>query len=299
MRPLRSPLPPGVRRENPTISNAGTDEGTVAAALEFLRLQGQQRWFLYLHMMDVHEYLFDEESALFGSTYSDVYDNSIRWTDGVLEVLLSSFAELGSLESTLVVVTSDHGEAFGERGFEGHARKVYRETTEVPWLVFFPFRLEPGIVVEGRTRNVDVRPTVLDLLGLELPATDGRSQLPQILASARGEPLPGAADPGIAHLDQSWARPELEASPTVAVSEGTLRYVRVQQPSGTIEQLYDASGDPREIRDLAAEQPETLERLGRVAEAYLEQRPDWGASPTREIDELELNHLRALGYAVP
>ena len=81
--------------------------------------------------MDVHEYLYDEESALFGVHYTDVYDNSIRWTDGMMEVLLSSFADLGYLDNTLVVVTSDHGEAFGERGLEGHG--VSSEAT--PWSV--------------------------------------------------------------------------------------------------------------------------------------------------------------------
>jgi arylsulfatase A-like enzyme len=284
MRPMNLPLPPGVRRENPTVSDAATDESSVAAAVEFLRLRGGERWFLYLHLMDVHEYLYDEESALFGLHYSDVYDNSIRWTDGVIEFLLSSLADFGYLDETLVVLTSDHGEAFGERGVEGHARQVYRETTEVPWILSFPFRLEPGVVVETRTANVDVWPTLLELLGLEMPQADGRSRLQEIVASARGEHLPIA---------------EKSPRPTVAVSEGTLRYVRVQHQRGVSEQLYDASGDPRELRNRALEDPETLERLAGVADAYLELRPDWGEAPTREIGELELNHLRALGYAVP
>ncbi len=298
-RPLRTPLPPSVRRENPTISNAGTDESVVGAAVEFLRMRGRERWFLYLHLMDVHEYLYDKESALFGSRYSDVYDNSIRWTDGVMEVLLSSLADLGYFDNTLVVVTSDHGEAFGERGFEGHARYLYRETTEVPFLLFFPFRLEPGIVVETRTSNVDVWPTLLDLLGIEGPAVDGRSRLPEIRAIARGEALPDSGETAIAHLDQRWGRPEKPPQLTVAVSEGTLRYVRVEQPDNLVEQLYDASDDPRELRDRARQDPETLERMAALADAYLELRPDWGEVPTREISELELKHLRALGYAIP
>jgi arylsulfatase A-like enzyme len=298
-RPMGAPLAPGVRRENPTVSDATTDEGTIAAALEFVRLQGHDRWFLYLHLMDVHEYLFDEASALFGSRYSDIYDNSIRWTDGLLEFLFGSLAELGYLEKTLVVLTSDHGEAFGERGFEGHARKVYRETTEIPLLIFFPFRLDPGVVVESRTSNVDVWPTVLDLLGLSLPETDGRSRVPEILASARGEEPAEAEELAIAHLDQTWARPERSPEPTVAIVDGKLRYVRVIQPTGVVEQLYDRNDDPFELRDRARDAPEALARLSAAADDYLAQQPDWGEAPTREIGELELNHLRALGYAVP
>ena len=298
-RPTKIPVPAGIRRENPTLMDGGTDESLAQAAEEFLRLRRRDRWFLYLHMMDVHEYVYDEESALFGVHYSDVYDNSIRWTDGVIEYLLAKLSEFELLDRTLVVVVSDHGEAFGERGFEGHARKVYRETTEVPWLLFFPFRLEPGIVVQGRTRNIDVWPTVLDLVGLELPGADGRSRVPEILAAARGEAAPNPDEPAIAHLDQHWARPGEDPSHTVAVSEGRLRYVRVEQGAQTIEQLYDASTDPAELRDRAGERPEELRRLAELADGFLSEEPDWGDVPTREINNLELNHLRALGYVLP
>jgi arylsulfatase A-like enzyme len=298
-RPNSLPRPAGIRRENPTVSGAGTDESTAASAVEFLRLRRGERWFLYLHLMDVHEYLYDEESALFGVLYSDVYDNSIRWTDGVLEYLLSSLSDLGHLENTLVVVASDHGEAFSERGFEGHARKLYRETTEVPLLIFFPFRLEPGIVVETRTANIDIWPTILELLGLEMPPVDGRSRVAEILAAARGQALPDLEETMIAHLDQAWARPGSDPEPTVAVAEGSLRYVRIEQEQGRVEQLYDSSEDALELHDRSREDPETLARLSEEADAYLDLQPDWGETPTREISELELNHLRALGYAVP
>jgi len=299
-RPGRTLEEPEVMRENPTVSDRTTDEGLVAAASEFLRLRGDQRWFLYLHLMDVHEYVYDEESALFGSRYTDVYDNSIRWTDGVLEVLFATLAQLGHLDDTLLIVTSDHGEAFGERGFEGHARKVYRESTEVPWLLLFPFRLESPAVVAARTSNIDVWPTVLDLLGLRFPMEiDGRSRVPEILAAVRGRPLPASGDPAIAHLDQKWGRPEKQPEHTVAVAEGPLRYVRIDQDGGTVEQLFDAARDPAELRDHAAENPEALARLREAADVYLESSPPWGQAPTREIGELELNHLRALGYAIP
>jgi len=298
-RPIQLPLPPEVRRENPTLTEVGSDEGLVASAVEFLRLQGHERWFLYLHLMDVHEYLYDEESARFGLRYSDVYDNSILWTDGVLEILFEHIAEVGHVYYTLIVLTSDHGEAFGERGFEGHARKVYRETTEVPFLISFPFRLEPGIVVERRTSNIDVWPTVLDLIGHELPGSDGRSLRDEILASARGESAESPKELAIAHLDQAWARPDQAPEPTVAIADGPLRFVRIEQDGKRIEQLFDASDDAGEHRDWAADRPDDLKRLSAEADRYLELEPDWGDSPKREISELELNHLRALGYAIP
>jgi arylsulfatase A-like enzyme len=300
-RPAPRPRPPDLRVENPTISGVGTDEDAVAAAVEFARAYRSERWFLYLHLMDVHEYVYDEESALFGGSYSDIYDNSIRWLDGTIGVLLAQLQELGELENTLVVVAADHGEAFLERGFEGHAREVYRETTEVPFILSFPFRLEPGVVIDARTRNVDIWPTVLDLLGLEVPqGIDGRSLVPDILAAARGETLPAADRTAIAHLDRAWGGRRTESEPTVAVADGKLRFVRYPTEGGAdIEQLFDSSQDRRELENLSEASPEDFARLRAQAEAYLEEQPVWGAPPTREIGEMELNQLRALGYAVP
>jgi arylsulfatase A-like enzyme len=299
-KPVAPPLPPNVRRENPTLSEKGTDEGVTEAAIEFLRVDGKQRWFLYLHLMDLHEYVYDAESALFGSTYSDIYDNSIRWTDRTLELLLESLAESGYLENTIVAIASDHGEAFLERGFEGHARRVYRETTEVPFLLSFPFRLDPGIVVDARTSNVDIWPTILDLLGLApLEGIDGRSRLPEILSSASGKPTGGDTEITIADLDQNWGQRGKQPLTTIAVLEDSYRYVRIDHASGRTEQLFDASNDPRERRDLATNEPETLERLRAVADGYYETEPSWGEAPTRELGELELNLLRALGYQLP
>ncbi len=67
---------------------AGTDEDLTIAATSFLEKFGSNRFFLYLHYMDVHQYVYDESSALFGTSYSDIYDQSIRWVDRLIGVLL-------------------------------------------------------------------------------------------------------------------------------------------------------------------------------------------------------------------
>lgn len=299
-RPVPGRQEPGVRAKNPTLTEASTDEDGIGSALEFLRINGEDRWFLYLHMMDVHEYVYDEQSALFGGSYRDIYDNAIRRTDDLIGVLMAHLADLGYADETIVAIASDHGEAFRERGYEGHARQVYRESTEVPLLLFLPFRLEPGIVVETRVENVDVWPTLLDLVGLSMPPeVDGRSLVPDMLAAARGEVHRNGDETAVSHLDQTWGKRELPPQDTVAVTEGPLRYVRVKEGRRTRERLFDASKDPAELRDRAEEDPESLARLRSAADAYLEKPPDFGEAPTREIDELELNQLRALGYAIP
>jgi arylsulfatase A-like enzyme len=302
-RPLARPPPPSVRRENPTLQSVGTDVDAVDAAIEFMRVYTDQRWFLYLHFMDLHEYLYDEDTALFGTSYSDVYDNAIRHEDLVIDRLLGHLAASGLLERTLVVIASDHGEAFGERGFEGHARNVYRETTEVPLILSFPFRLEPGVVVEAHTSNVDIWPTLLDLLGLPpMSGVDGRSRMPELLASARGEPAHSNGAPQFAHLDQTWGRRAAKADPNVAIRQEGFRYLLFAGgPAGPRrEELFDAREDATEAQNVIAERSDVAERMRKLATSYLEGTPPWTSpAPSLELDEIQLNQLRALGYQVP
>jgi arylsulfatase A-like enzyme len=301
-RPPPRPLPRQVRKENPTIKLGGTDSDGVDAAIEFLRIHGDERWFLYMHLMDVHEYVYDEETARFGSDYEAVYDNAILRENRVLDGLLVHLAEAGYLENTLIAIASDHGEAFGERGMEGHARGVFRETTEVPFILSFPFKVTPGAVVDVRTQNVDIWPTLLDLLGLPaMEPTDGRSVVPQILAAVRGDSLQEPGTRGIAHIDDHWGRRGALPAPRVAVTEGDQRYLysRDGQGRNVREQLFDRADDPGELRDLLDEQPERVAALRATALEYLDgSTAPWDEAPSLEIDEMQLNQLRALGYKV-
>jgi arylsulfatase A-like enzyme len=288
------------RAENPNLTLAGTDADTLDSAREFLRAHGEERWFLYLHMMDVHQYVYSEDTALFGTNYSDSYDNSIRWVDNLLGYLLLELAQRGLLERTLIVFSSDHGEAFGEHDGEGHARNVYGEVTTTPLIIAPPFRFEPGITVEARSENVDLWPTVLELVGLPpLDDADGKSLVPQIAAAAQGASGPDVDGMAFAELDLTWGRNRARPAPMVAVNQGRWRLIyRARAPRRS--ELYDTWEDPLEQRDLSGEQPELVEALEESARAYLQSDPPpWGEeTPTVEIDELQMNQLRALGYGV-
>jgi choline-sulfatase len=251
-------------------------------------------------MMDVHQYAYSEDTALFGISYADSYDNSIRWVDSLLGHLFDELEQRGLRENTLIVFSADHGEAFGEHDGEGHARNVYGEVTTTPLIMSFPFRLEPGIVVEARSENVDLWPTALELVGVPpLPDTDGQSLVPQIVAAAGGASEPDAEGIAIAHLDQSWGRDQQKPRPMVSYTEGRWRLIyRAHAPKTS--ELYDKWEDPREQQNVAEEWPEVFEDLTGKAEAYLASRPPpWGDdAPTVEINEMQLHQLRALGYGV-
>lgn len=305
-----------VRRQNPHLMLHGTDDDVIEEAAEFMRTRRNERWFLYLHLMDVHQFVYDEESALFGTDRAGIYSNAIRREDALINRLFSVLSKEGQLARTLTVIGSDHGEAFLERGIEGHARHVYRETTEVPLILSFPFRLE-AVKVETTSRNIDIWPTVLDLLRLPgLEISDGISLVPAIIAADRGQALdPDTAQEGVdgveghrgadrsalAHLDRTWGRPSRETAPAMSLVDGRYRLVYSREENGSeLIQLYDRNADPRELRDVAEDHPEASQTMSAELKRYEVSAPaPWAIdAKSVELDQMQLNQLRALGYSI-
>jgi arylsulfatase A-like enzyme len=281
----------------------GTDEDLTTAATDFLDRFGNERFFLYLHFMDLHQYVYESESAIFGTSYSDAYDQALHWTDRLIGFLIGSLEERGILGRTLVVIASDHGEAFLEHGFEGHARNLYGEVTHVPWILLPPFLLEPGLRISTLLSNADVWPTLLDIVGLPpLPSADGRSVLPLVLAAGGADPgmdVSALERPVFAELARGWGRPRAALRPLVSVTwRGERLIVPLDHPETA--ELYDLRSDPGETHDRAAERPESVRSLMALVDAYqANAKSPWGVAPKEvELDELRLNQLRALGYVI-
>jgi arylsulfatase len=308
VKPVPTPNPELFQRRTPSAyALLGSDEDLTRSSQEFLRSFGDQRFFLYLHYMDVHQFTYDQPSALFGLSHSDSYDNAIHWVDRNIGVLVQELADRDLSKKTILVIASDHGEAFREHGVEGHARTLHRELTNVPWIVALPFELEPGIVVEPTVGNVDLWPTLLALLGMPaLDGADGQNLVPLIAASATGEPAAESA-PYFAQLDRHWGRPSRAPSPFVASVVGPYRFIDAIREEGTTPardvstELFDRRTDPLEHHDLLALGEGSVPTdVQDALEAYLaRQDPPW-AVPTPEVrlDEMELNQLRALGYVL-
>jgi arylsulfatase A-like enzyme len=282
----------------------GTDEDLTNAAIEFMRAYGHQRFFLYLHYMDVHQYAYDEASAKFGTSYSDVYDNSINWVDRNVGTILNALQERDLQRKTVIAIGSDHGEGFREHGYEGHAKTLYREVAEVPFIISLPFGLSPGIVVPEVVANVDIWPTLLDLFGLPaMEGTDGQSLMPLVRAAAKGE-ASGFDRPAFAQIDRTWGRPTMDPDPLVSVTKGSLRAFQplASDKAGKAE-LYDHATDPWEKENLAEDDGNGGRKLppdiAELVKAYqAETTTVWGPPGEEELNEMELNQLRALGYVI-
>jgi choline-sulfatase len=290
-------IPDSLRREVRAGRIEGTDIDLVFSAVEFLRTHRDQRFFLYVHMMDVHQYVSDAETAIFGSTYPDSYDNSILWVDTQLRAIIGALEKLELRENTLIAVAADHGEAFGEHGSEGHARDLHTEVIRTPFILSLPFRLDPGVVIDSPTANVDVWPTILELVGLPgLPLADGRSRVPEIL----GRAVDGAADQQLdfAQLDRAWGSVRKEPAPIVAVRQGSHRLIHdLLGKQG--DQLFDLESDPLGLLDIAEANPEITEQLMDAVRVYLERDVAWhDGAPRVKLGDMELQQLRALGYAI-
>ncbi len=302
-RPSRNKPVNAVRKHNPGVQRIpGTDLDATESAMEFILGNVQDRFFLYIHYMDVHQYLYTDTTPDFGTAFPDIYDMSIHWTDQNIKLLMEMLEEQGLADKTLVVISSDHGEAFWEHGMEGHARNLYRETQEVPWIIVPPFELE-RIDVEERVANIDVWPTILDLVGIPAPpGMDGRSLVPLILASA-GIESPEAEELRsrtlFSQLDRSWGQPDKDSNPIIAAVRDDHRYVEfiLKRDEG---ELFDRSEDPLERFNLLSKQEDKAEELRGAIDGLLEApKPEWGGSLEVELDEMKRNQLRALGYVIP
>ncbi|MDR3635983.1 MAG: sulfatase [Isosphaeraceae bacterium] len=179
----------------------------------------------------------------------DGYDDGLAYLDGQLGRLFTALEQRGILRNTLVIVTSDHGEEFGEHGLFFHFASLHRPELDVPLLMTFPSRIPPGLSV---TEPVSLRclpATIVDLIGAQ-----GASPFPG-RSLARFWNGGGPADEIGEAVYSELAELGLEA-----VNDGP--YVYIHHASG-FEQLFHIKDDPGEDRNLAPlpEHRAALERL--------------------------------------
>ncbi len=277
-----------------------TDIDATDLAVSFIEQHRGRRFLLYIHYMDTHQYLFSEGTPTFGMELSDYYDSSVHWTDHNIGILLDALEQNGLADSTIIVVASDHGEAFMEHAVMGHAKDLHREVARVPLIIAFPGAAE-GVVVRQQVANIDIWPTLLDVLGLQpLAGADGRSLVPLVLAAASGREPDALSERSVfAELDRRWAgRPDQEPVAVTSVVDRGYRLIRREaHPREPL--LYDLAVDPDEQRNIAAVEPARVAELDTKIDELLS-RPvsKWGKAPIVELDEVKKKQLRKLGYGI-
>ncbi len=226
-------------------------------------------WFGFLNFFDAHKPYFLPVTGHpdFGGarTERDRYDIAIWSIDREIGALLRELESQGILEHTLVVITSDHGEHFGEHGLHGHAQSLYVPLLHVPLLILGP-GVPQGVRVRTPTSLEDVAATVQELTGLARPQFPGQSFAACWRAPACGRTDPDTLTAAVQASPERQARGPSAKGPLVAVVVDQWHYIRNVEGR---EELYDLSRDPVERHNLAGDsaRSETLGRLRASASA--------------------------------
>jgi arylsulfatase A-like enzyme len=265
-------------------------------AAAFLEKHADRKVFLYVHTVEPHwQYKPPEEfvrrfvPAGQDPEDLDLYDGEIVRADSNLELLISNLKKLGICENTLLIVTADHGEAFGEHeGMLKHGEKPYNELIHIPLIMHLPGSLPAGEVVENNVQLIDIAPTILDILNIQgNEQFQGMSLLPLVTG--------GPPDAGVNRT-------------VYATGKGVTAAIRDDwklMHSQNRVSLYDLSTDPGETQNVASENPSIVKSLEeelsshkalqeKLAQQMRGARTEEDVSV--EVDPRAIERLKALGY---
>lgn len=244
-------------------SSFGVDEdATVRHILSWIdaRTAGQPFFITYLPIAGHHPYAVTRPGPFTEDTDFVRYLNALHEGDRALGDLMQGLRERGLDRETLFVIFGDHGEAFGQHpGNFAHTLFIYEENVRVPYLILAPGAIAEATRVQRPASAVDTAPTILDLLGLSLPADfQGSSLL---------DPRPRMA---LFFTDYSlgW----------LGLADGCWKYL--YQLESTRSYLFDVCRDPGEREDRSIERPE------RVA-AYRQRVQQWAAAQKDAVTRRE------------
>ena len=205
-------------------------------------------FFAWFHYMDPHDlYQAHADSPHFGKRPRDLYDEEVFWTDAWIGKLLDFVDAQPWAARTAIIVSADHGEAFGEHGVTRHAHEVWEELVRVPLFVRVP-GLKPRVIDTPRG-HVDLAPTFVELLGAtSVPRLRGTSLVPEL----RGGPT--TPRDVIVDLPQDELNERRRA-----LIHGPLKLISFGMDSRFA--LYDLDADPKEATDLSRTSPDRLAEM--------------------------------------
>jgi arylsulfatase len=269
-------------------------------------LAKDDRFFLWIHYMDTHgPYYIESESTVFQryraellwrkakrnpesvseaelESLRDQYRMKISWLDGKLERIFRLLDGLGLSESTLIIFTSDHGDAFREHGTITHTRQLYEELINVPLILWDPKRAT-GNVELAPIGLLDVTPTILDTLGVnsEELGFEGMRLRKLIEGKAEG-----------ARAILSEATPD-RAFQVVSVRSDRWKCIANRDRR----ELYDLKADPMESMNVAEAHPEVVKSMEGILEDHIRTHQTDRVEETEvDVGEETKRRLKALGY---
>jgi arylsulfatase A-like enzyme len=210
------------------------DSEVVPAAVRWIKSDPGQPFFLTIWTQDTHHpYLNPVQQGGQGAPPFDRYRHAVHSTDSLFGQIADALARLRLADDTLLVITGDHGEAFREHDVLIHGLSVYNEELHLPLMIVNPRLLAHEIRMKSIGRQIDIAPTLLDLLGYDAPAAWQGMSLLRTVRARRAYLFSIAGDftMGVVDGDFKYIYDFIEARP----------------------QLYNLANDPGEHDDLSSD----------------------------------------------
>ena len=236
--------------------------------LPWLEQHRDDTFFVYLHSLDLHyEYRarppFDEIFVSQDSSGLDrdrqLYDSELAYNDREIGKLIAHLKKLDLYDNTVLFVTADHGEEFGEHGATRHGKTVYEQVLHIPGILKFPDSRFAGHRSPVLTSSIDIAPTLLQLAGIEPPEIFQGSRE---IVSALSSDVQTTRRPAFA---------ELVAPNHVSYSVRTERYKYVRNLAPEFsEYVFDLVADSGEQESLLPDAPAEAMRLLPQIERFIQ-----------------------------
>ena len=253
-------------------------------ALAWLEGHAKKPFFLFLHYFDAH-HPYKPHPPYTSAYADDPYAGEIAYVDNCIGRVLDRLRALGVYDNTLVIITGDHGEGLGEHGEHTHSYFIYQSTLHVPLVIRAP-GCGKGLRVDENVSLVDIVPTVLDLLGLKIPA---RVQGVSLRPALEGGPAPDRQRPIYA---ESLEAATFGCSPLHGIVEGRLE-IHPGAPAGTVRPEPRSRRTDESRRPGAAGGPAAARPPGGDAQGLETAAPQRGPST---VDPEAVKRLQSLGY---
>ncbi len=265
----------GATEATPPCTRDGAE--SLAVAEHWIESIGTPRFFLFLQI--------DAPSAPVavagGASRLSPYDARVAYADGLVGQLVAFLKKRGLYSGGIVILTSDHGEGLGDHGEQGHGLFLYEQAIRTPLIVKLPRRDGGGRHSDALVEQIDIAPTVLELVGAPRPSKIGGRSLRRVLDS------PTATIPDRQVYAESFAPRFLFGwSEVTSLTTRRYRYIGSARP-----ELYDLEQDPKERVNLAASDPTTAQQLRSALESLVGNQPPPVPAAIAESDRARLAAL--------
>jgi len=209
------------------------------------------------------------------------YDGAITFVDNAIGELIGYLNKLNIASRTAIIITADHGEGFGEHNYFGHDRCLYEEIIHIPLIVSIPWKRFVENKIPALVENIDVAPTILDIMGIKKPAI------------FRGETLLPLIEHRVAVRKKKTAfSSTAHGLSAVSLQDGAWKLIRYENRY----ELYNLNSDPLEHSNVVDRYPA---KLGTLKKSLEDIENNYNVASDENVGRLnsnELETLRSLGY---